>query len=372
MTGGARVLVDARPLQSADAVRGIGSYVRGLLAGLLEVGFDSRTALLVDAALPPPELPRSEFVAYGVRRRYRGRLALVEEAVTLGGKLERIRPALYHATTLALPGRAPVPVAATLHDLIPWAWGGPAMRGERLRWRLGRRLLRRADLVLAVSEATAADARRIAGVSAERLLVVPEGLAPGFRPAEGARERVRARHGLERPYLLYVGSLDARKEPRSLLRAWDVARAAGADVDLVLAGAGGPQAPASMAGAVGLGYLEHSDLVDLYAAAACLVFPSRYEGFGLPLLEAMGCGCPAVAYRNSSLPEVAGDAAILVPDGDAEALGRAAAEVVTSPGRAEELRRRGLHRARRFTWRRAAEATIQAWESLLGAGVAPD
>lgn len=364
----ARVLVDARPLQSADSVRGIGTYVRGLLSGLIEAGFDDRTALLVDSALPAPELPASQFIAYGFRRRFGGRLGILEEATTVGSRLERIRPALYHATTLALPARSPVPVVATLHDLIPWALGGRAMRGERLRWWPGRRLLRRTNLVLAVSEATAADARRLARVSSSRILVVPEGLAPGFRPAAGAAERVRARHQLQRPYLLYVGSLDARKEPGSLLRAWAVARAAGADVDLVLAGAPGVQAPAHMGEARRLGYLEHSELVDLYSAAACLVFPSRYEGFGLPLLEAMGCGCPVVAYRNSSLPEVADGAAVLVDDGDAEALGRAAAEIVMQPARAAELRRRGLARARRFTWRRTAEETIAAYEAVMASG----
>jgi glycosyltransferase involved in cell wall biosynthesis len=323
------------------------------------VGFDRRTALLLDAGLPPPALPPSDFVAYSVRRRYSGRFGLVEEAATMGGKLRRVRPALYHATSLALPSRAPVPLVVTLHDLIPWALGGSAMRGERARWWLGRQLLRRADLVLAVSEATAADARRLAGVAPTRLTVVPEGLAPGFERAEGAADRVRERHGLEQPYLVYVGALDHRKDPRSLLRAWQVARAAGADVDLVVAGAAGRQAPADMGGARLLGYLEHADLVDVYSAATCLVFPSRYEGFGLPLLEAMGCGCPVVAYRNSSLPEVAGDAAVLVEDGDAEALGRAAAEIAADPRRAADLRRRGLERARRYTWRRTARGCYE-------------
>jgi glycosyltransferase involved in cell wall biosynthesis len=364
-----RILIDARPLQGPDALRGIGSYVRGLLAGMIEVGFDRRVALLIDASLPAPELPKSDFVAYGVRRRYRGRFGLVEEAATLGRKLERIRPALYHATTLALPSRSPVPLVVTLHDLIPWAVRSAWMRGERARWWLGRRLLRRADLVLAVSEATAADAGRLAGVARSRLVVVPEGLAPGFRPADGAAERVRERWGLDRPYLLYVGSLDIRKAPWSLPRVLAVARRAGADVDLVLAGEAGPQAPKDMRPARRLGYLGHADLVDVYSAAACLVFPSRYEGFGLPLLEAMGCGCPVVAYRNSSLPEVAGDAAILVEDGDAQALGRAAAEIATDSRRAAELRRKGLEQARRFTWKRTARATIDAYDALLAGQV---
>ena len=107
--------------------------------------------------------------------------------------------------------------------------------------------------------------------------------------------------------------------------------------------------------------------MDVYTAAACLVFPSRYEGFGLTLLEAMGCGCPVVTYRNSSLPEVAGDAVVLVADGDADALGRAAADVVVREDVAARLRKAGLARVKRFTWAKMARATIAAYERAAGA-----
>jgi glycosyltransferase involved in cell wall biosynthesis len=362
---GRQVLLDARPLQGANSQRGIGSYVRGLIAGLLEAGFDSRTALLFDAGFPIPPIPAGDFVAYTVRRRYGGRLGLIEEAATMGFRLARLAPALYHATTLALPGRSPVPLLVTLHDLIPWLTGGWRMMGERSRWWLGRRLIRRADLVITPSQATAHDARNVANVRDSRLVVIPEGVAPGFVPADGARDRVAARHGLVKPYFIFVGALDVRKDPRALLRAWETAQRGGADVDLVLAGAASRQAPADMGTAKRLGYLEHSDLVDLYSAATSLLFPSRYEGFGLPILEAMACGCPVVTYRNSSLPEVAGDAAVLVADGDFEAMGRAAAEIALDANLAASLRRAGLARAREFSWRKAARATIAVYRRFL-------
>ncbi len=360
-----RVLLDARPLQDAHAQRGIGSYVRGLIAGLLDQGFDGRTALLFDAAVPQPPLPEGDWIAYRVRRRYRDRLGLIEEAATMSADLRRLRPALYHATTLALPGRSPVPLVVTLHDLIPWLTGGWRMMGERSRWLLGRRLLRRADLVITPSEATARDGRNVASVRDNRLVVIPEGVAPGFVPAEGARDRVAKRHGLAKPYFLFVGALDVRKDPGALLRAWETARQAGADVDLILAGAASRQAPVDLGAAKRLGYLEHSDLVDLYSAATCLLFPSRYEGFGLPVLEAMACGCPVVTYQNSSLPEVAGAAAVLVRDGDFEAMGRAAAQVALDPNRAAKLRKAGLARAREFSWGKAARATIAVYRRFL-------
>jgi glycosyltransferase involved in cell wall biosynthesis len=116
-----------------------------------------------------------------------------------------------------------------------------------------------------------------------------------------------------------------------------------------------------MAGATVLGRVESLELADLYTAAGCLVFPSRYEGFGLPCLEAMACGCPVAAYENSSLPEVVDGAGELVLDGDAEALGRAAASLSADPDRS---RRAGLERAKAFSWRKAARQTISAYESL--------
>jgi glycosyltransferase involved in cell wall biosynthesis len=356
------VLLDMRPLQGPSAGRGVGSYARGLLKGLIAEGFDSRLTLLLDAGLDEPVLPPGSYRLAGSRRRYQGQLAAYEEAVALRADLERIRPGLYHAIDLRLPGRSRCPLAVTVHDLIPWAWGGPRMRGERLRFWPGKRLLRSADVVLAVSQATAADAERIVGVDPRRIRVVPEAADVAFKPTPGARERVLERWGVEAGYLLFVGALDARKDPASLLRAWAAAREIRPELKLVVAGDPGRQAPPTMPDARLLGRVDDAELADLYTAAGCFVFPSRYEGFGLPCLEAMACGCPVAAFRNSSLPEVVGEAGMLVDDGDAEALGRAAATMSAEP---ERWRRAGLERAKAFSWRRAARLTIAAYETLM-------
>lgn len=363
-----RVLLDVRPLQGRDRVRGIGTYVRGLLGGLIEEGFDDHLGLLIDGREALPELPRGDFVAFAVRPRYRGRAALVEDAVMMPRKLDRIGAGLYHATSLALPARSPIPTVVTLHDLIPWALDGPALRGERTRWWLGRRLLRQVDVVIAVSRHTGDDATRIAGVDPATITVIPEAPAPVFTSREGAVERVRTEFGVEAPFLFYAGALDARKDPAGLLQAWEAVRRQGFDVPLVLAGDPGPQAPREMPGATRVGQVDVESLADLYSAAACLLYPSRYEGFGLPPLEAMACGCPVVTYRNSSLPEVLGEAAAFVDDGDAEALGQAAADILQDPARAGRLRRAGLARAHLYSWRRAARQTIRVYEQLLGSG----
>jgi glycosyltransferase involved in cell wall biosynthesis len=353
-----------RPLQGPSAGRGVGTYARGLLKGLVEVGFDANLTLLLDADLPEPNLPSGRFDLAGLRRRYRGQLSGYEEAVALNADLARLKPDIYHAIDFRLPGRSPCPLVVTVHDLIPWAWGGPSMRGERMRYWLGKRLLKRADAVIAVSQASADDAARFAALNPERIRVVLEAADPVFEPREGAAARVKQRWDLDSGYLLFVGALDARKDPAAMLRALAAAREMRPGLQLVVAGAPGKQAPSVMPGVRMVGRIDEPDLADLYCAAGCLLFSSRYEGFGLPCLEAMASGCPVAAYRNSSLPEVVGDAGELVEDGDAEALGRAAAGLAANPERA---RRAGLERAKSFSWRRAARQTVSTYQEVLAA-----
>jgi glycosyltransferase involved in cell wall biosynthesis len=269
---------------------------------------------------------------------------------------------VYHAINLHLPGRTSCPLVVTLHDLIPWAWGGPHMRGERMRFWLGKRLLKRADAILAVSQTTADDAVRFAKVDPRRVRVVFEAADEIYTPKPGAAERVMQRWGIGPGYLLFVGALDARKDPSALLDAWAAARRDRNDMELVIAGDPGPQAPPAMPGARMVGRISESELADLYTAAGCFVFPSRYEGFGLPCLEAMACGCPVAAYRNSSVLEVVDGAGQLADDGDAEALGRAAASMAADP---ERWKRAGLERARSFSWRKTAQETIKAYEKVV-------
>lgn len=361
------ILIDARPLQGRSARRGIGTYVRLLLETLAAAPPRQGLAMLIDPSLPGLEVPAG-IASREVHRRYRGPLAAYEEAVVMGSDLDRLRPSVYHATTLSLPSRAPCPVVVTLHDLIPWAWGGPWMVGERVRQYPGKRLLSRAEQVIAVSEATAADAIHHGKVRRERLEVIPEAVDPAFKPLDGAAARVAGRWGLTGPFLFYAGALDRRKDPVGLVRAWRAAQRAGLDVPLVIAGDPGAQAPGRMGGARQLGYVTGEELADLYRAASCLMFPSRYEGFGLPPLEAMACGCPVVAYDNSSIPEVVRGAGALVPDGDAIALGRQAAELVLDGRARRDAIRQGFKRAHGFSWERTARATSRVYDRLSDGG----
>jgi glycosyltransferase involved in cell wall biosynthesis len=357
------VLIDVRCLQGPSSRRGIGTYARGLIHALSEAGFDY--SVLVDADLEPVSLPDTVRTVHRVRRRSHGRLAGYEDAVALSSDLARIRPALYHALAPSLPTHSPCPVAVTVHDMIPWTFGGWRMFGERLRHRMARRLLPKAELIFAVSNSTKDDLVRITGADKARVRVVYEGVGSEFKHRPDAADRVRRRWGLDEPYLLFVGALDVRKDPRGLLDAWRTVNANGVSARLVLAGDPGRQAPNDMAGALRLGHVSTEELVDLLSAAGCLLFSSLYEGFGLPALEAMACGCPVVAYRNSSLPEVVGEGGILVANLDAAALGRAAVPLMTDGPERKALVEKGLHQAARFSWEDAARSTVDGYRSLV-------
>ena len=367
------VLIDARPLQGDSASRGIGTYLRGLLDGMAGIGFAPQVAVLLGGGAPEPNDLAGRGLVVGARTLRLERRAQVLADPLLVAMALRGHPArLYHAVEYGQPQRASIPVVVTVHDLIPFLLPGYSWRSRLLR-RPGLRLLRNADAIIAPSSATARDCIRIAGVDPERIHVVPHGLSPRYRPAPPeAVEAARARFGLRRPYLLGIGTFEPRKGLPHLVEVTHRLRR-DHDVDLVVAGQQGLFEPAVRAqlatlGDHGreLGFVETEDLVALYGGSAAFVFPSAYEGFGLPLLEAMGCGAVVVGFQNSSLPEVAGEAAVLVPDGDEGALRAALERLLSDPEETARRRRLGLEHAATFTWQAAARSTVAVYEALLG------
>jgi glycosyltransferase involved in cell wall biosynthesis len=367
------VLVDGRPLQGDSAARGIGTYLRGLLAGMAEIGFTPQLSLLLLGG--GRGLPEASGLGLPIAARIprlEHRAQVLADPVLVAAALRRARPRLYHAVEYGLPWRSRVPVVVTAHDLTPFVVPGYAWKSRLLR-QPQMRLLHRAGAVIAPSRATADDCTRVAGVAPERIHVVPHGLGPAFRPAPAERvAEVRRRYGLGGDYLLGVGTFEPHKGLAHLVGAARRVRR-DREIDLVVAGSQGAFAPAVRARlaplgrhAHDLGFVPTADLVALYSGAAAFVFPSAREGFGLPLLEAMGCGCVAVAFATSSLPEVAGDAAILVPEGDTAALASAVARVLGDAREAGRRRQAGLEQAARFTWAEAARRTVAVYQELLG------
>lgn len=265
----------------------------------------------------------------------------------------------------------------TLHDAATYTWPETHnwLDNWRYRWHLPL-ALRRADAVVTVSECSRRDLARYLDLPGERLHVTSEGVDPRFVPVrDGATLReALGRYGIEGPYLLYVGGINPRKNIARLLEAYGRVRERHPHARLVVAGKRQWQAEGvdaalrrlGLADAVHFtGYVADADLPAIYSGAELFVFPSLYEGFGLPPLEAMACGTPVVTSDAASLPEVVGNAALLVDPLDVGSIAAAIDRLLSHPALAADLRSRGLARARRFTWERAARETIAVYEHVL-------
>jgi len=284
--------------------------------------------------------------------------------------------ALFHATDHLLPPFRAIPSVFTLHDLIFRLY--PETHMPLNRWFLTLmmpRFLRRADAVIAVSECTRRDAIRWYRVPEERLYVIPEGVDPRFRPAPPeAIAALRARYGLPERFILYVGTIEPRKNLPTLFAAYRSLLARWPDLGLVVAGRVGWRTEGTFRAlrALGLegrvrflGYVPEADLPALYSAAAVFAFPSRYEGFGLPPLEAMACGTPVVVSDVAALPEVVGEAGLRVPPDDPAAWAAALAAVLSDPSLRARLQGDGLRQAARFRWSEAARRTVAVYEAVM-------
>jgi glycosyltransferase involved in cell wall biosynthesis len=314
------------------------TYVEQLLRALPEVAGDLRIAAIVrDAALVPEGI---EPVVLHARSQE------LRMSVGVPRLLGRLRPALAHFVH-SLPLRCPVPAVLTVQDL---SWErDPKVFGlwDLVTFKIFvRTSVRRARHVFAISERTKRDLVELYRTPENKITVTPLAPDPAFKPAE--------QHD---SFLLFVSAIEPRKQP---LDAIDAANAVGRKLVVV-----GPKKDAELVaelerrGADVRGYVAKEELVRLYQSAAALLFPSRYEGFGLPVVEAMACGTPVVAAPEPALREVAGNAAVITDD-LAEGVRRALAE-------RERLSAAGIERAKAFTWRETARLTADVYRKMLAA-----
>jgi glycosyltransferase involved in cell wall biosynthesis len=293
---------------------------------------------------------------------------------------------LAHVPYFAPPLSPSVPTVTTVHDLIPMLLpayrGSPLVRGYT---RLAARAARRAPMVLTDSLASARDIERLLDIPSSRVRAIYLAAGPTYRPMSPDEwQPTLARLGIPTPYVLYLGGLDVRKNVTNLLRAWWLVREPLADITLVIAGRLPDQDtpftpdPRRIAAELGIedvvhytGWVAEEDKPALYAGALAFAFPSHYEGFGLPVLESLACGTPAVVGGGSSLEEIVGPGGLIVPPHDIDALARALVELTRRPDRRAEFARRGLEHASTFAWEETARRTWQAYHEVLERGNRP-
>ena len=323
----------------------------------------------------PSDAPNVEQVRVPVGRHRAARI--VAEQLRLPRIAAGQRLDLLHSIAYAAPWLYAGRKLQTVHDLgfivlpesVPWRYRA------YWKWAYGPAARRCAGLT-AVSASTRNDLVRLLGWDASRIAVVPSGVDPIFTPASAPGdpdERLR-KMGIPRPYVLFVGTLQPRKGIDTLFATFARLRRDRDDLNLVLAGARGwgyPE-PEVMARQHGIeGAVHHrsgatlEEIADLYRGARLLLFPSRYEGFGLPPLEAMACGAPVVATDTSSLPEVCGDAALFAPVDRADLLAAQAERVLSDPDLARRMVEAGFRRAAEFSWPQAAARMVAVYREML-------
>lgn len=284
---------------------------------------------------------------------------------------------LLHSPHYTRPWSLPCASVVTFHDMTFFLYPHLHTRAKRLFFPLAIRMsARRADALIAVSESTRQDSIRLLGIPPEKITAIPLGISEEFRPVSDPDlcAAVRSRYNLPDRFLLYVGLVEPRKNLPLLLRAYHRLLAGGVRQPLVIAGRMGwmVEQVFQQIDELGIkdqvhftGYVSPDDLPIVYNLADAFVYPSLYEGFGFPPLEAMACGAPVVTTAVSSMPENVGDAGILVPPGDEQALAQALQRILTDALLRQRLRRAGPERAALFTWKRTAQKTLQVYRQVL-------
>jgi glycosyltransferase involved in cell wall biosynthesis len=364
------IAVDLRALVPAPT--GIGVYTRSLLLALAARGGSRFIGM---AHRPPREAGELQAAGIGVERQ-EAPLGVLWQQLQLPRRLARGDVDLFWSPLITLPMRCPVPAVATVHDLTVLLF--PETHTFKVRWSLLpflRPSFEAARRLVTISESTARDLAFHFPQCAEKIRVVYPGIDPEFRPGEPAEIAATRRElGAPEGYVLYAGTIEPRKNVGRLLDAWTALRSEDPGTPpLILAGPQGwgserlarrIQALAPE-GVTAVGRVDRARLVRIFQAARVFVYPSLYEGFGFPAAEALACGVPVVTSDTSSLPEVVGDAGLLVDPNDAGAIAMKIKAVLDHPGRAAELAARGIERATRFRWDRAAREMEEVFSEAL-------
>lgn len=364
------IVLDART--ATPHFPGIGRYVTNLaraLIPLLEPG--QRLTLLHDPVHPLTLAPHKAVQALAVS----ASPFSLSQQWAVPRLLRHLQADLYHSSYYLMPYRPGVAAVLTVYDLIPILFPEHSTARARLLFRLTTTLAMRASRrAIAISAATRQDLLRHFSLAPERTVAVPLAAGPAFYPqSPEAIADIRARLGLPQQYVLYLGSNKPHKNLVRLIEAWKVSNIKYqiSNTKLVIAGHWDARyfevrKLVEKSGlndqVIFMGPVNEVDLPALYSGAELFVFPSLYEGFGLPVLEAMACGTPVVCSNKSSLPEVTGPAEILVDPLNVDALAEAIAHALADKELRQDLREKGLAQAARFSWDRTARETLAVYD----------
>jgi glycosyltransferase involved in cell wall biosynthesis len=369
-----RIAINTLPMKRK--LNGVGNYIKNLVWALSAI--DNENEYLIIAS--------SDNVCHlrGLPGRFCVKMApnnpilrVFWEQTLLPVKLKKERIDIYHGTSYAAPLAKTCGQVVTIHDmtfrLVPKLHS--SYRRLYLRF-LTPAVAKRCDKVIADSESTKRDLLDFVRIDEGKIRVIHLGVEKRFAPVSDVQQlaSIRAKYDLPREFILFVGVIEPRKNLEILVDAY-LESALSDQFDLVLGGGLGWDYSALLEkiasprakSVIRLpGYVADADLPAFLSLATVFVYPSLYEGFGLPVLEAMACGTPVITSSISSLPEVTGDAAILIHPSDQQALGLALRRVLDDPELRRELSQRGLERAKQFTWEGTAQRTLEVYRSVGG------
>ncbi len=355
---------------------GVSHYIGGLLNSLPQVDPDADYTAFTEPGISQypgwQYLPQPGAVGHPIRR-------ILWEQFAQPAAIRKAHLDLVHAPVYAAPLGSRCPFVVTLHDMVPFVY--PEMLRPAKRAYLRRIVAlsaRRSAAVICISESTRRDVLRILGISPDKVHVVPVGVEPAMKPLPRAEvDAFRVKRGLPEEYLLYVGTLEPRKNIPLLLRAYYVLLQAGRALPPLLVGGGKGWYYSAIEELISdlalgdhvrlVGYIPQEELALWYNGAKVFIFPSLYEGFGIPPLEAMACGVPVITSNTSALPEVVEDAGMMVDAHSPDELAVALDHVLRDPQLHRSMAQRGLERAAHFSWEQSARQTAAVYRAALDA-----
>ena len=356
---------------------GVELWIRQLIRALSEIDGENQYVVYTHEGAMPIEAPGDWECRLSVRKASRSRLGrILWEQLSLPKLLKRDAIDVLHAPGYVMPLRAGVPTVLTVHDVIAVKLPYLASRVNALHYKLLLpRSLEAAQLIVASSETTKRDIMTVCPVPSDKVHVVPPGYDPVFdrRPTQAELDRVRAEHDLPERFILFVGNLEPKKNLPTLFKAIARLKAGGRwDSTLVVVGAKSWRKASALGGLSRLdagrdvhfcGYVPREDMPAVYALADLFVFPSLYEGFGFPPLEAMACGTPVVCSSTPALAETVGDAALQVPATGVRELADAVCQVLEDSALREAFVDKGRARVKKFSWRKTARQILAVYRT---------